>query len=75
MNESLRDKIWRTWYYFKRDLAEFPNSFYSWLAWKLPRGLVYFCAVRVFAHGTTGDYSKTPADKLTVTGALRRWNE
>jgi hypothetical protein len=43
------------------------------LAWKLPRRLVYWCAVRVGAHATTGAYSSQVVPDLTFTDALQRW--
>ena len=45
-----------------------------WLSSKLPRTLVYWCAIRLFAHATTGKYSKQFVPELTALEALRRWN-
>ena len=44
-----------------------------WLAWKLPRSLVYWAVIRVLAHATTGGYGNTVVPELTVADALRRW--
>ena len=49
------------------------NRFYSWLSFRLPRKLVYFCAVRLFAEVTTGKYSSTVVPELTVIDALKRF--
>jgi hypothetical protein len=38
-----------------------------------PRWLAYWCAIRVWAHGTTGPYGTTEASALTLDEALRRW--
>jgi hypothetical protein len=47
-----------------------------WLAvvWRLPRRLVYWCAVRVIAHATTGQYGHTVVPQLTAIDALKRWD-
>lgn len=49
------------------------SKFYEWLAWKLPKGLVYWCALRVGAHATTGEYSNQTVPELTLIDATQRW--
>lgn len=44
------------------------------LAWRLPRPLVYWCAIRLMAHATTGQYGTTEAPALLAMDALKRWN-
>lgn len=44
-----------------------------WLAWKLPSQLVYWCAMRVGARATTGEYSDQVVPDLRYTDALKRW--
>ena len=51
------------------------EKFFFWLAWKLPRRLVYWCAIRLIARATTGDWGHTIVPELTAMGALRRWDE
>lgn len=46
---------------------------YKWLAWKLPKKLVYWACIRVFAHATTGKYSHQNVVALTFSEALGRW--
>jgi hypothetical protein len=43
------------------------------LAWAMPRWLAYFCAVRVIASATTGQYSSTVVPDLSAMDALKRW--
>jgi hypothetical protein len=43
------------------------------VAWRLPRGLVFWCAVRVIAHATTGRHGETLVPQLTAIEALERW--
>lgn len=44
-----------------------------WLAWHLPRPLVYWCAIRLGANATTGAYSSQVVPELHFTDALQRW--
>jgi hypothetical protein len=45
------------------------------IAWRLPRWLVYWCAIRVGAKATTGQYGTTEAPKLLFMDALKRWEQ
>ena len=45
----------------------------KWIAWHLPRKLVYWCAIRVAAHATTGSYSNQIVTDLRAMDALDRW--
>ncbi len=47
----------------------------KWLAWKLPRQLVLWCAIRVVAHATTGKFSNQVVPDLTAMDALKRWDD
>ena len=42
-----------------------------WMAWHLPRSLVYWCAVRVGAAPSL--YGDQVVPELTVRDALKRW--
>ena len=44
-----------------------------WIAWKLPRELVMWCAIRVAAHATSGPWSNTIVPELTAMEAVKRW--
>jgi hypothetical protein len=43
------------------------------IAWRLPRSLVMWCAIRVGAHATQGQYSGQVVPDLTFMDAVRRW--
>lgn len=45
-----------------------------WLVWRLPRRLVMWCAIRVIANATTGQYENTIVPDLTAVDALGRWD-
>lgn len=49
------------------------DRFWIWLAWRLPRRLVYFAAIRFGAHATTGEHGNTVVPDLTYMDALERW--
>lgn len=46
-----------------------------YVAWKLPKRLVMWCAIRVIAHATQGEYSTQIVPDLTAMDALKRWPE
>jgi hypothetical protein len=43
------------------------------VAWSLPRKLVMWCAFRVGAHATQGEYSNQVVPDLSFIDALKRW--
>ena len=45
------------------------------LAWAMPRPLVYWCAIRLMAHATTGKHGSQEVRKLTAMEALQRWED
>lgn len=45
----------------------------SWLAWKLPRRLAYWCAMRVGVNASSGAWSGVVVPSVTVLEALERW--
>lgn len=46
---------------------------WTWIAWRLPRPLVKWCAIRLMAHATTGPYSHQIVPELRAMDALQRW--
>jgi hypothetical protein len=49
------------------------DRFWMWLAWLLPRRLVYMAAIRMASEATTGPYSFTVVPELTLIDGLHRW--
>lgn len=43
------------------------------LVYMLPRSLVYWCAIRLIAHATTGKHGAQLVGDLTAMDALDRW--
>ncbi len=44
------------------------------IAWRLPRRLVYYCAIRVQVHASA-IYSTIPVPDLTVLDTLKAWDK
>lgn len=45
----------------------------KWIANRLPRRVVYFAAVRVWANAATGRWSHKDATTVTASDAVKRW--
>lgn len=54
-------------------LSKRQEAALRWLVWRLPRGLVYWCYIRVGVHATTGRYGDTIVPELPMMEALKRW--
>lgn len=50
------------------------GTFYRWLAWKLPRGLVRWCSVRLMAASSCGSHSDRVVSEITCLDALNNWD-
>lgn len=44
-----------------------------WIAWRLPRRLVMWCAIRLMANATQGQYDTQIVPELKAMDALQRW--
>ena len=52
------------------------DTFYQWLAFKLPKKLVYHCTIRIWAHATQCPSGlKECASTTTMGNALKRWEK
>jgi len=51
------------------------EKFWTWLAWHLPKKLVYWASVRLIANATMGKYSSQDVTTLQAWVALERWEE
>lgn len=60
--------------YSRHTLGVWGTKLLMAFTWRLPRKLVYFAVIRVWAHGTTGDYGGTVPSELGWDEALKRWN-
>ena len=49
------------------------DKVWMWIAWHLPKELVKWCAIRLMAHATTGQYGQVNTTKTTIIESLQRW--
>lgn len=59
----------------KYRLKKFSEKLIMDLAWSLPRILVYWCAIRLISHATTGKYGDQIVPELLAMDALQRWEK
>ena len=51
------------------------DKIWLWVAYRLPKDLVKWAAVRLGAHATTGKHSNTVVPELSFMDALNRWSK
>jgi hypothetical protein len=49
------------------------ESVIRWIAWHLPRPVVYWCSIRLIANATQGEYGNQVVPELGAMDALQRW--
>lgn len=70
--EAIKVRYWL----FKDNLTRrFPEKVIMAIVWKLPKWIIYWSAIRMFAHATTGAYGSTVASELTMFDAVERWSK
>lgn len=45
------------------------------IAWILPRSLVYWCGIRMFAEATCGEFANDVMPELSAMELFQRWEE
>lgn len=55
--------------------TDWRERFFHWLAWRLPRRLIYWAAIRLVTVVTSGYWARTIVPELTFTDALTRWEK
>lgn len=60
---------------FFKSRKEMTESFCRWLAFKLPRRLVMWAAIRVIVNATSGKFSNQIVPELSAMDAIKRWEE
>lgn len=62
-------KIWLRW-----KLSRLRERALQFIVWRcLPRGVVYWAAIRLMAHATQGPWSNQIVPELSAMDALKRW--
>jgi hypothetical protein len=59
----------------KYRISRLQNDFWEWLSYLLPRKLVYYATIRLWAYATTGKYSTVEAPSATVIDCIKRWKD
>lgn len=59
----------------KYKYKKMKESILIWIAWKLPRDLVYWCSIRLMTSATIGGYEKQVVPELLAMDALKRWDK
>jgi hypothetical protein len=65
----VRYHLWRLRYWLIGDARKL------WVAQHVPRWLVYWCAIRLMAHATSGKHDRQGVNALTAMEALDRWED
>lgn len=66
-------KYWLTPIHLKYEIKRRLEKMLIWFVWRLPRTLVKWCTVRVFAHATTHPYGDTHPDDVGYSTVMKRW--
>ena len=56
-----------------RGVKEMKEKFWIFLAWHMPKVLVYWASVRLMSSATTGEYSSRVVPGMPAIEALQRW--
>lgn len=59
----------------KYEVNKIKEKLMMWIAYKMPKWLVYYCAIRLGSHATTGKYGHTIVPDMPFMVALKRWEE
>jgi hypothetical protein len=62
------------WPGIRHDLSRKREGVIQAIVWRLPRSIVYWAAIRLGGHATTGKYGSQIVPDLYFTDALERWD-
>lgn len=65
----LRYDLFRFW------LRSVSEKVCIWLAWRMPRQLVLWAAVRLMSHATCTKFSNRTPDNVSIMDALDAWEK
>lgn len=66
--------MWWRFYSVKYELDKIRMKLAMFVAWHIPRWLVYWCSIRLMAHATTGQWGHVITPETTIMDALKRWD-
>jgi len=50
------------------------DKIWMWVAWRLPKRLVYWATIRLMTHATVKEWSDESVTELNAMDALGRWD-
>lgn len=78
MTPTTRKRVqhWWWWHITSRTYKYTKEEFWRWLAFKLPKKLVYHCTIRIWTYATTCPSGcKEIVLDTTIDNALKRWEK
>ncbi len=75
MNIKIPGKIIETVCLLKYEKNKTTENCHRWIASKLPKRLVYFTTIELWARTTSGKYGNISPSTLTVAEALDKYTE
>ena len=69
------DKLKYAWLDRRYQVNKRRERFVRWIVWHMPREFAMWSYVRVASHATTGKFENTIVPDLSMTEALKRWDE
>lgn len=65
---------WFWAYDVKHRAARWHEKALAWIAWRTPRALVYWCAVRLMSEATMTIVPNREPDQISIIDALKVWS-
>ena len=62
-------------YDFRYEWNKRKEKFKLWFVWNLPKWVVYWCVIRVWAYVTCDEYSDRSPDEVSLSEALKSWEK
>lgn len=73
-HQFARERMGQMRIFIRWKWTQFKEWAWIKLAWAMPRTLVKWCAIRLMANATQGEYSNQIVPDLTAMDALKRWD-
>lgn len=54
---------------------DMKDKFYYWISRKLPKRLMYWCAIHVCAYVSCNEFSNKTPDEINIMEALKSYND
>lgn len=71
----MENKLFTQYDLFLYRLHKIPENICIWIAWRLPKEIVKWAAVRLIAHAASGEYKDEEVPNLRAMDALEAWDK